>query len=273
MGDGTERDRPAGRRWLALVGVGLCGLVAAVAVGAGAVGTDGETTGTPATGSATAAAGGTPTATGGASSTPTPSPSPSRASTPFVTKVVTKGNGRVVPVRYRTADTARTGRVVRWSVEAEQGLGIDLQHFAEVVRETLHDARGWEAEDRVHFVQVPAWQVEAGAAVDVRVTLASPSTTDRLCRPFDTAGQVSCSWGDRAVINSRRWVNGAGSYRGRLADYRTYVVNHEVGHSLGHAHEPCPAKGRRAPVMVQQTLTLGGCTAWPYPRGDGSRRR
>jgi hypothetical protein len=52
-----------------------------------------------------------------------------------------------------------------------------------------------------------------------------------------------------------------------VARYRIYQVNHEVGHGLGHGHQSCPSPGRRAPVMVQQTLDLGGCTAWPYPSG------
>ncbi|MEP7333809.1 MAG: DUF3152 domain-containing protein, partial [Terracoccus sp.] len=50
-----------------------------------------------------------------------------------------------------------------------------------------------------------------------------------------------------------------------VASYRIYLVNHEVGHGIGHGHLQCAGKGTPAPVMMQQTYGLDGCTAWPWP--------
>ena len=46
-----------------------------------------------------------------------------------------------------------------------------------------------------------------------------------------------------------------------LALYRRYLVNHVVGHLLGHGHSSCQAAGARAPVMMQQTMGVGACRA------------
>ncbi len=103
--------------------------------------------------------------------------------------------------------------------------------------------------------------------VDVRVVLASPDTTDRMCRPLDTGGTLSCANGDTAVINLLRWLRGASAYTGDLSGYRQYVINHEVGHTLGHHHASCPGRGQLAPVMMQQTKGIGACrkSPWPFP--------
>ena len=97
--------------------------------------------------------------------------------------------------------------------------------------------------------------------VDFRVVLAAPATVDRLCYPLRTNGSLSCATGARAVLNVRRWRRGAPAFHGNVALYRRYLVNHEVGHLLGHGHSSCQAAGARAPVMMQQTLGVGACRA------------
>ncbi len=74
------------------------------------------------------------------------------------------------------------------------------------------------------------------------------------------------------MINGWRWAQGSETFGdAHIFGYRQMLLNHEVGHRLGHDHETCPADGALAPVMMQQTktLTLDGRTCrinpWPYP--------
>lgn len=178
--------------------------------------------------------------------------------------VVTTGDGRVSALEIPGQDTGHSGRPVTFTIEAEGGLGIDLAEFAASVRQTLSDSRGWETADDLEFVAVSPEQARQGAPVEVRITLASPTLTDKLCAPLKTGGEVSCNHNSRAVINAKRWMLGVAHYDD-LDLYRTYVINHEVGHGLWHPHEECLTPGKPAPIMLQQTLGLDGCLAWPYP--------
>ena len=183
------------------------------------------------------------------------------------TEVPQNGNGKITVVSVPDAAVATTGRTVTYTVEVEGGLRVNPKQVAATVQSVLLDPKGWQKVDGVRFVNVSPAEAAKGAHVDVRVTLASPGLTDRLCAPMRTLSQVSCWNGERSVLNFRRWALGDDSYGADVARYRIYQVNHEVGHGLGHQHRFCPGKGERAPVMVQQTLDLGGCTPWPYPSG------
>ncbi len=174
------------------------------------------------------------------------------------------GTLRAVPV---PAGPVRSdGRVIRYAVEIEEGLAVDPGEFAGFVRNTLADDRGWQSADGVRFVPVSPDELAAGGHVDLRVSLATPRLTAHLCAPLNVYGpKVSCFMRGRAVINLHRWLRGSATYGTDLSGYRTYLVNHEVGHSLSHIHVHCPHAGQRAPIMVQQTLSVEACTPWPWP--------
>ncbi|MBC8072396.1 MAG: DUF3152 domain-containing protein, partial [Deltaproteobacteria bacterium] len=159
----------------------------------------------------------------------------------------------VVPARLRpTHPEAVTVRVL-----VETKYAAQAEAFAWAVEDALGDAHGWAAAGH-RFVLVDG-------EAEITVVLAGPNTVDRLCAPLATGGAFSCGRGGRAVINARRWHGGATTYRRDLEGYRTYVINHEVGHLLGFEHTACPGRGRAAPVMLQQTKSLDGCRKGPRP--------
>jgi hypothetical protein len=159
--------------------------------------------------------------------------------------------------------TPARNRDVSYIVEVEQGLSVSPAGFATAVLEILTHPHGWQ------HVTGRAIRPAAGNSADLRVTLASPATVDRLCAPLRTLGEVSCWNGSRAVINALRWTRGASTYGRNLPAYRAYLISHEVGHALGRGHAKCPRRGRPAPVMLQQTLSLGGCRTNPWPAVTG----
>jgi len=156
-----------------------------------------------------------------------------------------------------------SGDTLAYRVEVEDGLPMDGNEFAQAVHATLTDDRGWQ---QLHDVAFERTTDDA----ELRVILASPATTDELCLPLDTGGELSCRVGDQVVLNAERWVEGVPHFDGRLGMYRQYLVNHEVGHALGHDHVECPEPGEPAPVMMQQTKSIGDCepNAWPTVSAD-----
>ena len=152
------------------------------------------------------------------------------------------------------------GEVHTVRVEVERGLPVDGLRFAGFVLATLNDERSWGHDGAMTFARTDG-------DAEIVVVLASPDTSARLCDDRGSRGTLSCRNGPRAVLTFLRWVDATDEYADNATGYRQYVVNHEVGHALGHGHERCPGPGRLAPVMQQQTLGLKGCgqNPWPYP--------
>lgn len=155
------------------------------------------------------------------------------------------------------ASTSPAGTVVRLRIERQTD-DVATADFVATALDVLTDDRGWR---RAGF----AFELDEDAPF--LLVLAEPAEVDRLCLPYDTGGRFSCQNGPVVALNADRWRQATETWTGSLAAYRTYLVNHEVGHLL-HLHHPrpqCPGAGLPAPVMLQQSTELGACTANPWP--------
>jgi hypothetical protein len=167
------------------------------------------------------------------------------------------------------------GTLRRFRVAIERGAPEDLGLFAATLDTTLGDQRSWIGGRQVRFQRVAN-----GGPHDFTIYLATAETAARMCAEGGVNIQIggepftSCRSPGRVILNLNRWRLSVEQFVDRkvpLALYRQYVINHEVGHELGHGHELCPAGGRPAPVMQTQTLGLGRCAANPWPYLDGRR--
>ncbi|XKK60879.1 DUF3152 domain-containing protein [Streptomyces sp. ARC32] len=150
------------------------------------------------------------------------------------------------PGTFATADgggdrVGGSGRTLTYVVQVEDGLGIPAREVATEVERVLADERGWTADGKVGFRRV------SGGASDFRVRLATAGTVDDICGQYglDTGGEVNCNVGQDVMVNLKRWLLATQYYADDVTSYRALIINHEVGHFLGHGHEGCPGRGVR----------------------------
>ncbi|MFE0171508.1 DUF3152 domain-containing protein [Streptomyces sp. NPDC059002] len=171
------------------------------------------------------------------------------------------------------------GRLWKYRVDVEKGLGLDGELFAQAVQKTLNDDRSWAHAGARTFERI------SSGKPDFVITLASPGTTAAWCAKSGldtTQDNVSCDSAatERVMINAYRWAQGAKTYGDAVKKefgnvifpYRQMLINHEVGHRLGFNHTDCTKDGDLAPVMQQQTKFLDHdgikCRAnpWAFPK-------
>jgi Protein of unknown function (DUF3152) len=209
-----------------------------------------------------------PPDTAAMSPSPTPSPTPIYALT---TKYPHSG-----PHTYTYANTTgpvlgTSGPIRKFRVAVESNLAktVEMPDFLAKINGTLGDSRSWVGGGEYRLQQVPS-----SGSYQFTIYLVTSKTSSALCAPLYTGGYTSCRQGGRVVLNLDRWMTSVPEYvkaKVTLDVYRTYMINHEVGHALGNSHQLCPGKGKPAPVMEQQTLGLHGCKPNPWVYVNGKR--
>lgn len=192
----------------------------------------------------------------GASSTFRPSPAP----TPI--EVLESGPGTFRTAAAEAEPVGEGAEVYRYRVRVEDGIALEPEEAAREIHGILGDPRGWTNDGESTF------ELVAEGSTELTILISTPDTVDDLCGRYglDTQGEVNCRIGDEVVVNLRRWVEGSPQFDGPITEYRALIINHEVGHRLGHGHAGCPGEGEPAPAMMQQIKGLDGCVAnaWPY---------
>ena len=192
---------------------------------------------------------------------------------------IVKGTGK----RVGTGPTLMT-----YTVEVEDGITTDDASFAQTVAMVLDDPRSWIGGGQFSFQRVDSGEPDFRVSLTAQRTIRDPEYCG-----YDIQLESSCynRAAGRVLINDARWERGAVAFKGDLALYRVYAINHEVGHALDFKHQPCAIDGGLAPVMMQQSFSTANddlvpldpsipldgkvCRAnpYPYPLGAARRRR
>lgn len=201
-------------------------------------------------------------------STTSTTATPATTSTTTTSTTTTTTTTTAPPSTTTTTMADDFDQLVRLRIESRID-DVTTDEFATEALNVLNDARGW--------IQAGFTFVRDDDA-EYLLVLAEGPEVDQLCLPLDTATKVSCQNGPVVALNADRWRVGVTHWDSDLAEYRGYLVNHEVGHLIGQRHPTprCPVQGRPAGVMEPQTGNLKGCkgNAWPraWEIGHASQR-
>lgn len=172
-------------------------------------------------------------------------------------------SGKIAAKANETANKSGKGVAQYKYCIAGKGNVGKLDGFANTVYRVLNDSRGWP--------RAGATFTKADEGCDFTIVLSEA----KYLPSFDAgcSTKYSCRVGNHVIINLDRWNDGIENWKkagGDLARYRTMVINHEVGHALGHVDNEttCAGAGKPAPLMQEQSMHLDGCTVNEWPLDD-----
>ena len=162
------------------------------------------------------------------------------------------------------------------SIAVDPNIGYSEKNFARKVKSVLKNKHGWENVLNINFEFVKVDQKKKHPR-KIHVRLSDNKFIYDRC---DINNMSCCDMSTGEVwINYDRWIMGSNHSKLDIYGYRTYLVNHEVGHALGFLHQTCECTDdnvttcdQYAPVMMQQTLSIGKCKPNLYPLKEHAKK-
>lgn len=142
-----------------------------------------------------------------------------------------------------------------YSIEFDDSIVINRNLVVKKISNVLNDNKGWRRLGYDFKFK------EKNAKFKIKIV-----KEDKIVKICKFSG-LSCADMSKNIIyiNIKRWRRGSKASKLSLDDYRTYIINHEIGHLLGRDHYQCGKSGTKVPVMVQQTLGISDCKPNPWP--------
>ncbi len=134
---------------------------------------------------------------------------------------------------------------ISYSIAVAKNIDFAAEEFKNIVQYILQHNKGWKSygydfeycENSKESKTLKNSKNETPKK-HVHITLCNPEDVKKACG----TSTLSCydPSTDKIYINYRNW-NGGSKSDLSTADYRIYVINHEMGHALGFEHTKCPA--------------------------------
>lgn len=154
-----------------------------------------------------------------------------------------------------------TSKVWYISTKVDDDVRYSNHSLKSKVLKVLKDKDGWESIDKIVFKYVD-WNTLASidSKNKIPIRLSNNKTIVKMCGFKEIEKLSCCNMQTKEVwLNFYRWKNGAKPSKLSLDKYRSYMINHEVGHALGRLHAKCECEGCSAPIMMQHTISIGKC--------------
>lgn len=167
--------------------------------------------------------------------------------------------------------SGKTLHQYRYCVSGKGNVG-DTQVFENAVFSILNSTQGWPRAgatfEYIAHESSSSSSADSSTQCDMTLILAEASTMKSFSD--GCSEDYSCRVNDEVIINLDRWNSATSDWLnagGTVERYRKLVINHEVGHRLGHLDNEatCSVSGGPAPVMQQQSISLRGCSPNEWP--------